>query len=58
LLSVEHDKPHNNSEKNTRVQFKAILGIFHKRSSECVDVEYHKQYEKAKKFDKSRMRLK
>jgi hypothetical protein len=33
------------------------LRIFHKISNGCVDVEYHKKFEKANKIDRNRMRL-
>jgi hypothetical protein len=38
--------------KQSKVQHKSILGIFHRRLDGYVDVEYHKQDEKANKFAK------
>jgi hypothetical protein len=56
LLSI-NDILKNESEKDARVQHKTILGIFHKRSGGYMDVDYHKQCEKANKVGGTRTRL-
>lgn len=47
----------NKSEKDARIQHKAILGILQKRTNGYMDVGYHKLNEKANKLKESKWDL-